>query len=707
MANLYLPNLYLPWVATGSKTYLACERQEHVLVRGWSGVDLPALLRSESFDAVSAAEAALQHQLEQRRRVVPTYRHHPPTSVITLLAAEVAAQPHDSKTWRNYADWAWRHADPRGALVELHEAAEQARSPAHAAHIQQDIEAHEQAHFGAWRRELIAAHRRSAGAGELRFQRGHLLAVSGFPTFELDAKAPAAIAELSFELSYASELERLAVTLARAEWGSLQRCAIRLACRLDDDQGAKLIDLLWQTKPRLTSLELCAAPGAMTFGPRTLASLARLLTRHCGVICGVALERLTIDFDDPADGWTLGRVSELIDVLAPSGLRELELRLPTIPEDLRAWAQCSGFAQGLAHFVLRARRVAVRSGVQTGIASGMRTLAPPRAVEPESAELLVWADWLQARGDPLGELALLWSLSNDGPAEVWREQIGRARARVEHELEGGRGAVEVMWSGPLIERVLVHGSKLAAKHGAAAVLEHVLGSPACARLGELQLRDVENETLACLVRVASNPDHAAHAVLDGLNALTLECRDGVDLSPLLDALPKLERLTCRSPNIGLGQHRPHPQLRALTLTVAGDLDRHGLTELFDALDADALPGLRTLTLELGERWRGRALPFHRLSLPPGVHLTIRGRLRETDSDGLTRWAATAELQTLEIADAQRSEAGRHVHQRAPRVPGMQLLGMQARHDQATQSSRPWHTLVSSRPIPQAESSAQR
>jgi hypothetical protein len=701
-----MANLYLPWVATDTNTFSACERQEHVLVRGWSGVDLPALLRAESFDAVSAAEAALQHELERRHRVVPTYRLHPPTSVIALLAAEVAARPHDAKVWRNYADWAWRHADPRGALVELHEAAEHTRSAAHAACIERDIEAHERAHYGAWRRELIAAHRQDADVGELRFQRGHLLGVSGFPRFELDAKAPAAIAELSFELRYASELDQLAVTLARAEWGGLQRCAIRLACKLDDDQGAKLIDLLWQTKPRLTSLELCAAPDAMTFGPRTLASLGRLLTRHCGVICGVALERLTIDFDDPADGWALGRVSDLIDVLAPSGLRELELRAPTIPDDLSAWAQHSGFAQRLARFVLR-RRVTVRPRVQTASPWGTRTLAPPRSVEPESAELLVWSDWLQARGDPLGELALLWSLSKDGDAKVRHDQMGRARARVEHALTGGRGAIEVTWSGPLIERVLVHGSKLTAKHDAATVLEQVLGSPACARLGELKLEDVDPDTLARVVRLAGETQHPACAVLDGLDALTLESRDGVDLDPLLDALPKLERLTCRSPNIGLGKHRSHLELRALTLAVAGDLDRSGLTGLFDALDAEALPGLRALTLELGERWRGRALPFHRLSLPAGVHLTIRGRLRETDIDTLMRWAATAELQTLEIADVQLPEAERHAHERARRVPGMRLLGAPARRDQATASSRPWHTLVSDRPAVQADNSARQ
>lgn len=671
---------------------MACERQEHVLVRGWSGVDLPALLRAECFDAVSAAEAALQRQLEQRRRVVPTYRQHPPTSVTTLLAAEVAARPHDATAWRNYADWAWRHADPRGTLVELHEAADQARSRAHAARIERDIEAHEHAHHGAWRRELIAAHRRGADAGELRFQRGHLLAVAGLPKFELDAKAPAAIAELSLELRYASELELLAVTLDRAEWRSLQRCVIRLACTLDDDQGAALIDLLWRTKPRLTSLELCAAPGALTFGPRTLAALGRLLTRHRNVICGVALERLTIDFDDPGDGWTLGRVSDLIDVLAPSGLRELEFRAPTIPDDLCAWTQYSGFAQRLARCALR-RRVVVQARVNRTAGRATRALVPPRSVEPQAAELLVWADWLQAAGDPLGELAMLWSLSNDGPADLRREQIGRARARVEYELAGVDGALEAAWSGPLIERVLLHGRKLAARHDAAAVLERVLGSQACARLDELRLEDADRDTLARVLRIAGEPEHAAHAALDALSGLVLESRRHVDLGPMLDALPKLQRLTCRAPSLGLGHHRPHSELRALTLAFAGDLDHRSRTRLFSALAADALPSLRALTLEFGPRWRGRPLPFDRLSLAPGVHVTIRGGLREADIDALMRWAAGAELETLEIADAQLPEVERHAVARAHRVPHMRLLGVQGEPDQATLRLQPWHTLV--------------
>jgi hypothetical protein len=690
-----MANLYIPWFGTGTDSLFGCVREEHVLVRGWSGVNLPSLLRAECFDASSTAEAAFQRQLEQYGSVGFS-RQHPPTSVTALLADEVAARPHEAQAWRNYADWAWRHADPRGTLVELHEAAEQARSPAHAARLERDIEAHEQAHHGAWRRELIAAHRRGADAGELRFQRGHLLAVTGSPKFALDEHSPAAIAELSFELRRASELDTLMVTLERPEWRALQRCAIRLACTLDDDQGATLIDFLWRTKPRLTNLELSAARGAMTFGPHTLASLGRLLTRHRKVICGVVLERLTIDFDDPAHGWTLAGVSDLIDVLAPSGLHELEFRCPTIPDDLCAWAQYSGFAQRLARCALR-RRMAVRPSVKTGVGRASRSLVPPLSVEPQSGELLVWADWLQAEGDPLGELAMLWSLSNDGPAreeaDVRREQIGRARARVEYELAGVDGALEAAWSGPLIERVCLHGHKLAAKHDAAAVLERVLGSHACARLDELQLEDAEPDMLARLLRIACEPEHHAHAALDGCSALTLESRRRVDLGPLLDALPKLQRLTCRAPSLGLGHHRPHPQLRALTLAFSGDFDHRSHTRLFSALDADALPSLRALTLEFGARWRGRPLPFNRLSLPPRVHVTIRGSLREADIDALMRWADTAELETLEIADAQLPEVERHVIARAYRTRRTRVLGPQQQIERAALRLLPWQTEV--------------
>jgi hypothetical protein len=667
-----MTNLYLPWVATDAKTLIACERQEHVLVRGWSGAELPSLLRAESFVARGEAEAALQHHFQQVRGATRRYRQQPPTSVIRLLAAEVAARPQDANAWRNYADWAWRHADPRGKLVELHEAHEQARSPAHAARIQRDIDAHEHAHHGAWRRELIAAHRQGPSAGELRFQRGHLLAVSGFPKFELDDHAPAAIAELTLELHHASELDVLAKTLNRSEWQSLQRCVIRLVCTLDDDLDAKLIDLLWQTAPRLTSLELCAAPGAMTIGPSTLASLRRLLTRHRGVICGVALERLTIDIDDPTDGWTLARVSDLIDVLTPSGLRELELRAPTIPDDLCAWAQCSAFAQRLARCALR-QRIAVRPRERTAIGCGVRPLVPTRSVEPHADELLVWGDWLQAQGDPLGELAMLWSLSNQDCPDLRHEQIGRTRARIEYELAGADGVLEAEWSGPLIERARVRGRSFVAKHDAA-VLERVLGSQACARLDELHLENAVPDTLACLRSIAGATEHPAHAALDGLSGLVLDSWCRVDLGPVLDALPNLERLTCRAPSIGSIQHRPHPELRALTLSLGTDLEHRSRARLFSALHADALPGLRALTLELGCRWGRRPLPFDRLSLPPGVHLTIRGNLREADIGVLMRWAASAELAKLEIADAQLPEVERHVLARARRIPRMHLLG---------------------------------
>jgi hypothetical protein len=239
----------------------------------------------------------------------------------------------------------------------------------------------------------------------------------------------------------------------------------------------------------------------------------------------------------------------------------------------------------------------------------------------------------------------------------------------------------------------VHCARLAAKHDAAAVLERVLGSQACARLDELHLEHAEPDTIACLLRIASDTEHPAHAVLAGLSGLVLESWRRVELGPVLDALPKLERLTCRAPSIGGGHHRPRAELRALTLSLGADLKHRGRTRLFSALNADALPGLHALTLEIGCYWGRRPLPFEQLSLPPGVHVTIRGNLRESGLDALLNWAAREELGTLEIADAQPPAIEHHVIVRAQRLRGMRLLGMQERPDRATLNLRPWQTMV--------------
>ena len=669
-----MANLYLPWfrMDADTSTVFGCARREHVLVRGWGAEGLPTLMRAETFESGGAAEAALQGHLEQLRGKSPSYRmHSATTSVPMLLAAEVAARPNEAQSWRNYADWAWRHADPRGSLVELHEAAEQARSPAHVARVEREIEAHEQAHHGAWRRDLIDAQRRGGDGGELQFRRGHLFAVSGMPRFKLDERAPAAIAELSLELRCPSELGVLAVALEGPHWSSLQRFEVRLACTLDDDQSAALFDLVWRTMPRLTRLDVHAAPGALTVGSQMLTALGRLLGRHRKVICGEALECLAIDLLDPVDGWTQSTVNALIDVLAPSGLRDFMLRAPTIPEELSAWAEYSGFSRRLARCVMR-RRIPTHVGNGLFVMSSIPP-APPRSVEQQSAELAVWADWLQARGDALGELAVLWSLSEDGPAQLRREQIDRARAKVECELACAEGLLDVAWSGPLIDRVRLRERPLAAKAEAISRLDRVLGSPACARLDELEIADIEPTTLAHLLRLARMPGQVRHSTLAGLIGLTLSSWCRIDLGALLDVLPDLQQLTCRTPNIALRCSRPHLGLRSLTLKINHE-DPRGHARLFSGCHVDSLPNLRHLTLELEQRWRGRPLPFERLMLAEGAHLTIRGLLVEADVDVLMRWASLSMIDSLEIANAQEFQVGRHIVGRMQRMNGVRLLG---------------------------------
>jgi hypothetical protein len=308
-----------------------------------------------------------------------------------------------------------------------------------------------------------------------------------------------------------------------------------------------------------------------------------------------------------------------------------------------------------------------------------RLPAPPRSVEPGSEELLVWADWLQARGHTLGELAMLWSLPDDDDeaAELRREQIDRVRAKIEQELVSIENALEVRWSGPLIQRVRLHVGRLRGKHDdGSATLERVLGSHACVRLDELELQHVKTDTLTHLLALAQKPDRDpnAHAALAGLTSLAVASWDRVEFGALLAVLPNLQQLTCRTREIGFGQ--PHLGLRALTLALPG-FDNRSHARLFSACDAATMPSLRELTLELPPRWTGRPLPFERMSLPPRARVTLRGPLREADIEGLMRWAVVTKIHTLEIADPQRLEVERHAISRAARAPRLRLLGLGA------------------------------
>lgn len=633
----------------------SCERFEHVLVRAWTGEGLPVLTRAECFSSSGASEAAVQQSvygLDFRRTL---YAYPTNDAVARLLATEVASRPHDDAIWRDYADWAWRHDDPRGALVELYEAHEQAREPGHRRRIEAELHELERAHFLGWRRELEASHRCSAELGTLHFRRGHLVGVSGLPKFELDPRAPTAISELEFPLRSANEIATLRQTLARPHWAGLARCCIRLDTVLDDAATGELIDALWANLPRLRELSVRGGPGALSLGARGLAALHRLLTRHLDFVCGVALERLSIDIDDPPQGWSFDHLAHLIGTLTPANLREFVLRAPTIPDELRNWTVYSGFADRLTRCELL-RRAPARASACIG--------ARPRVARAEfdarSDAMLVWTDWLQARGEALGEFAVQWLAARDGHGDGRREQLRCAQARVELELGvTPDGGIEVDWRGPVIQRLRVNGGQTGITE-----LRHALAAEACAWLHTLAIDEVEPALVQALLRWAGN-----HDVLRQLTALELAGERRVDLGRLLDALPALERLSCRVAEPCFGAHRPHA-LHELHLHVPADLDRRSRTRLFAALGHQHLPKLRSLTLELAPRSRGPALPFDRLELAPGVHLSLAGSLRQVDVDALLHWARDAELGLIDIRYPQAPHVERQLAARLRRHPSL-------------------------------------
>lgn len=248
------------------------------------------------------------------------------------------------------------------------------------------------------------------------------------------------------------------------------------------------------------------------------------------------------------------------------------------------------------------------------------------AAPDEPAPYLVAADFLQSRGDPLGELiALMWGLEHEqSPARFIVKKRRKDELLHHHgeEWTGGAHLEESVWRWGFVSQ-----ARLQVEH-----LETFLRSRAGTFVRELEIHGPLEELPGILARVEA-PALARLALVGGRRAPPLR------VAEVLAPLPRLSRLAVHVPDADLTGLQV-PRLRDLRLL---DVQHPSLTPFLAGLDAPELVHLELLVdAPLGLKTSAVA----RLPALRELHL-------EDDlADELAQWAATAavvpRLETLHL-----------------------------------------------------------
>jgi uncharacterized protein (TIGR02996 family) len=275
----------------------------------------------------------------------------------------------------------------------------------------------------------------------------------------------------------------------------------------------------------------------------------------------------------------------------------------------------------------------------------------------DPAAYAVYADWLQRRGDPRGELIAL-QLARE--AELARGAPGRSKLQAaigEHverhaaALLGGLAALvpdlrdvaapPFVWRSGFIHRVVLD------SHGGGdlgAIARDVLGHPSGRFVRELALRC---DDLDEAHRVVDALGELAPPILSELDLLVRD--EPLDLGALWPAVARLSRLTvvARAFDLGALCVPAVERARLVTARLSGDSAR--------AIAAAPWPVLSRLELRFGGRrepsragLEDLAPLFARTDLPALTHLKLRGW--EHAGEALTVLAGTALARQLVVVD---------------------------------------------------------
>lgn len=264
----------------------------------------------------------------------------------------------------------------------------------------------------------------------------------------------------------------------------------------------------------------------------------------------------------------------------------------------------------------------------------------------------VYADWLLAEGDPLGERINLALAQADEQVREPLEPLDEPLASLAREP-----GTALAWQYGLLARVrLTHPRS---EPEALERLTTLLTSSSARLLAGIEIAIDDHDDhdvgplLACL---------AAAGPLPALRELVVRDFDVLDrsssfvgigdLSPILHACPNLQVLHVRGAAIRFGKPLRHPTLKRLCLE--GDaLSRTTFATIVDA----TLPRLRSLELWLGTRWIGSATTrelLERLGHGRGMPALEQLGLRDSEvsddiASAMPSWPLLAHLRELDLS----------------------------------------------------------
>ena len=279
---------------------------------------------------------------------------------------------------------------------------------------------------------------------------------------------------------------------------------------------------------------------------------------------------------------------------------------------------------------------------------------------------LVYADWLQAQGDPRGELIVLQHGQQEFPASRFlarhaRHFYGRL-ADAPKRLEGGGLGGATCWRWGYLQALWISNDHddvpLEVPEALAAMLDH----PSCRFLRELTVGVVDFED--------NNYDEIAEVIgereLPTLQTLTLgdfiseemelNWSHTGDLSPLYRAVPGLKKLVVRSGVVTLGTIEL-PVLEELVI-ISGGIGR----DVLDSIYAAAWPKLARLSVELGQEGgittEHLAPIFEAIRFPRVRHLGLGNSLRTDDiARHLASSKIAAQLVSLDFSESTLGDDG--------------------------------------------------
>lgn len=235
----------------------------------------------------------------------------------------------------------------------------------------------------------------------------------------------------------------------------------------------------------------------------------------------------------------------------------------------------------------------------------------------DDANYIVYGDWLQSQGDPLGELIALHAANKPDEAAAFiaaHDLLGPfadltamsvQRLALEWHL-GFVKSVDIGWQ-------IRHGKKTRDAKQTAEDLTALLALPVMRFVQKLSLGPVPPSDYLSFDRhcealaTGAKPQTLRELVIGDIAHWDISSTSAGPFAPILNAFPKLQRLTIHAGEITIGAFDQHDELRELAVETGGDGD-------FAALDGAKLPKLEELELWFGTPRFGGAIDLSNVQM---------------------------------------------------------------------------------------------